>query len=114
MAEREHVISDNIRLLRMKHHYTREEFSEEIGVSTNFLYRIEAGTAGMSLKTLLRILDVLEVDANTLFGTAAGRKEIPDYYEEVVHILSDCNDKETLVIVEMLKHLRLILKVFDI
>ena len=114
MKEREHIISDNIRLLRMKHHYTREEFSEEIGVSTNFLYRIEAGTAGMSLKTLLRILDVLGVDANTLLGTNVRGVDNPDYFEEVIRILSDCNDKETVVIVEVLKHLRLILKILDI
>ncbi len=68
MDKREREISENIRTERLKQHYTQEEFSEEIGISTNFLYCIESGTSSMSLKTLLRIQEALGVDGNALLG----------------------------------------------
>lgn len=109
MDKREREISENIRTERLKQHYTQEEFSEEIGISTNFLYRIEAGTASMSLKTLLRIQEALGVDGNTILGKTE-QSNIPEYFEEILHILSDCNEQETLVLIEILKHLKLTLK----
>lgn len=109
MDKRELKISENIRIERLKQHYTQEEFSEEIGISTNFLYRIEAGTASMSLKTLLRIQEALGVDGNTLLGKAE-LPNTPKYFEEILHILSDCNEQEILVLMESLRHLKITLE----
>lgn len=109
MDKRERKISENIRIERLKQHYTQEEFSEEIGISTNFLYRIEAGTASMSLKTLLRIQEALGIDGNTLLGKSE-LSSTPKYFDEILHILSDCNEQETFVLMEILRYLKITLK----
>lgn len=110
MDKRERIISENIRVKRIKQYYTQEEFSEEIGISTNFLYRIEASTARMSLPTLLRILAVLGVDANTLLGQVGDSYSPPKYLEEILQILLDCEEREIIVILENMKQLKKILR----
>lgn len=106
MDKRQRIISENIRIERMKRHYTQEEFSEEIGISPNFLYRIEAGTSTMSLQTLLRIQEVLGVDGNAILGKAEVELDRPSYMDELLNLLSDCEDKEIALILETIKHLK--------
>ena len=50
-----------IRNLREVNRYTREEFSEIVGISPKFLYEIETGQKGFSADTLYRIAKGLSV-----------------------------------------------------
>lgn len=105
MDRRERIISENIRAARIKHKLTQEEFSEEIGISTNFLYKIEAGTAHMSLQTLLRIQEVLNLDGNVLLGLKeTSGVTVPG--NDLKQILPDCGKKEIESVLKLLDYIK--------
>lgn len=47
---------------------TAEELSAELGVSTSHISQIEQGGRKMSVDLMYRLMDVLNVDANTLLA----------------------------------------------
>lgn len=109
MTRRERIISENIRTARINHKLTQEEFSEEIGISTNFLYKIEAGTARMSLQTLLRIQEVLDLDGNVLLGVTENHSATSDSNKDMTQI-PDLNKEEVISILKFLDYMKAILK----
>lgn len=62
-------VGDNVRLYREKAGYSRERFSELMGVSPRFIADVETGFAGVSLTTLKKMCEVLGVSANRLLWT---------------------------------------------
>ena len=49
--------------------YIREQFAEKLDVSVSYLAEVERGMTGISVKTLMRICDVLDLSADyVLFG----------------------------------------------
>ena len=63
------ILGENIKRERERAGYTQERFSEMIDMTTKNLSSVERGLAGVSLKILRRICDVLKVSADDLlFG----------------------------------------------
>ncbi len=60
------TVGKNIRAYREAYGYTRETFSELIGVSSKFLYDCESGNVGISLSTFKKICEVLGISADRL------------------------------------------------
>lgn len=86
--------------LRIKHcrrmkRLTQEEFAEITDLSPHYVYEIERGSKAMSLPTLGRVLDALDISADyLLYGEdASGRGEPP-------------SDKLSLLIEELPPHRR--------
>ena len=67
-SEKYKVLGLKIAYYRKKAGYTQEVFAEMIGRSTNFLAQVEGtGTVrGISLETLFKIADVLDIPASKL------------------------------------------------
>lgn len=62
-------IGERIRELREIQNFTREGFSEKVGISAKFLYEIEVGKKGFSADTLCRIARALSVSCDyIMFG----------------------------------------------
>lgn len=59
-------VGENIRLYREKAGYSRERFSELMGVSPRFIADVETGFAGVSLTTLKKLCEVLGISADRL------------------------------------------------
>ena len=58
-----------IRTARENAGYTREKFAELLDVSTSYMAEVERGRAGISVKTLIKICNVLGLSADyVLFG----------------------------------------------
>lgn len=69
IPEQNQILGENIKREREKAGYTQERFSEIIDMTPNNLSAVERGVAGVSLKTLRRICEVLKVSADDLlFG----------------------------------------------
>ena len=66
--ERYRVMGLRIAYYRKKAGYTQEAFAEEIGRSLNFLAQVEGSstTRGISLETLFKICDVLNIQPGRL------------------------------------------------
>lgn len=69
-------IGARIRIARESARLTREEFSEQVDISAQFLTDIERGRMGASLETIIKISDVLGVTTDTILRG-------PDLDEEV-------------------------------
>lgn len=69
-------IGARIRMARESARLTREEFSEQVDISAQFLSDIERGRMGASLETIIKICDVLGVTTDTILRG-------PDLDEEV-------------------------------
>lgn len=67
-AEKYKVLGLKIAYYRKKAGYTQESFSEQIGKSVNFLAQVEGTgtTRGISLETLFKIADVLNIPPSKL------------------------------------------------
>lgn len=66
--ERYKVLGLKIAYYRKKAGYTQETFAEKIGISVNFLAQVEGTgtTRGVSLETLFKIADVLNIPPSKL------------------------------------------------
>jgi transcriptional regulator with XRE-family HTH domain len=62
------VIGRTARQARQALGLTQEEVAEKLGVSVEFCSRLERGVALPSLKTFVRLAEVLRVDRDTLLG----------------------------------------------
>ena len=60
-------IGNVIRAKRVLHGYSQEELAEKIGKSTGYIGQIERGETNPSAQTLAKFIEVLGIDANTLF-----------------------------------------------
>lgn len=63
-------IGSRIQRLRKERNMTAEELGVELGVSTSHISQIEQGCRKMSVDLLYRLMDVLNVDANTLLAVS--------------------------------------------
>lgn len=60
------LVGANIKREREKAGYTQDRFSELLGIGSKSLSSVERGVVGVSLTTLLRICDILNISANVL------------------------------------------------
>lgn len=86
-------IGKNIRLHREQAGYTREKFSELIGITPRFLADVETGFVGVSITNLKRICELLGISSDRLLWTID--KSIVGLDERVSHL-----DKEYIDVVE--------------
>lgn len=104
----EQLIGKRIQKLRRSKGYTQQQFSEMIGISTNYLSDVERGKNSMRLGRLAVVIDALDCSADDVFMgaikrgykakdsviTAAIERLSPDKQEIVFSVL-DVSDKST-------------------
>lgn len=61
-------VSKQIRLLRLKKGYTQEHLAEKADLGFNYIYRLENKHLNVTVDTIEKIIDALEVDTNTFFN----------------------------------------------
>lgn len=71
------VMGNAARQARRARKLTQQQVAERLDVSAEFYSRMERGLAFPSLELFLRMLDVLEVRADTLLGLDATRPAAP-------------------------------------
>lgn len=91
-------IGKRIRRVRESNDFTREQFSEKIEITPQFLAELENGTKGMSFDTLSRICRYYASADYILFGressnistpAAQALKKIPEKYSEEVSAIME-------------------------
>ncbi|MGL5434733.1 MAG: helix-turn-helix domain-containing protein [Lachnospiraceae bacterium] len=70
-------VGKRVRRVRESHDFTREQFSEIIDISPQFLAEIENGTKGMSFETLSRICRYYASADYVLFGRQSSELSTP-------------------------------------
>ena len=64
----EQIIGKRIQKIRRAKGYTQQQFSEMIGLSTNYLSDIERGKSSARLDKLVAIINALECSADDVFS----------------------------------------------
>ena len=68
-------VGSTIRFLREQKNWTLEEMSRRLDRSVSHIVQVELGARRISLDTLYRLMDVLDVDANTILLIAETKDE---------------------------------------
>ena len=78
---------NRIRRARELQGYTREQFAEILDVSVSYLAELERGRTGLSVKTLIKVCNVLGLSADyILFGKERSSDEV---MLDMIHQLDD-------------------------
>ncbi|MBU8879229.1 helix-turn-helix domain-containing protein [Bacillus sp. FJAT-29790] len=103
------LVGKNIRELRKMKELTIEGLSEKADFQTSFLAGVERGERNITLETLEKILNGLEVDVKTLFSVQNliadeyySKKEIID---SIVDLLNERNLNESRLIYKITKEI---------
>lgn len=59
-------IAENIRITRLKRHYTQEQLAEKANITQKYLNLIEKKKANPSILIVVSICDALDIDLNSL------------------------------------------------
>jgi len=97
-----------IRAQREQLHMTREEFAEKLGVSSKFCADIEYGVKGMSINTLLRLSNILDLSADYILkgcgsGTGAEDDDSRTIKENIMLPLNACSAPQLRRVEQLLK-----------
>ena len=93
------IIGKRIRRQREYLGYTRESFAEKIDVTPKFCSDIELGVKGMSVQTLCRISDVLNLSVDyILFGKSNNSEN-----ENITQMLQCCPKNKLFYLEEIIK-----------
>lgn len=94
MSNLQEYISKRIRVLRIKEGMTQEMLEEKAELGTNYVYKIENLEPNIKIKTLEKIMKVLDVDIPTFFDVTLKEedrdlvklidnlKELPEYKQK--------------------------------
>lgn len=102
-------IGRRIKLYRKRRGLTQNELAERIGKSTVYISYLEGGVKGLSLETLLDIVNALNLTADALLvGNLHNNRQQAS--EEFKELLSDCSFRERRIILDSAYALKEILR----
>lgn len=101
------AIGRRIRFQREQMHLTREELAEKLEVSAKFCADIEYGMKGMSMTTLNRLSEILNLSTDYILkgngDIRVEKAENHDIIESVVATLNSCNRIQLGRVAQLLK-----------
>ena len=99
------ALAARIKLARKEKGITQSALAELADVSTNTIGKLEINYTTVSLKTILRIANVLDVDINFLVGdTRPTDKQANDLFIE--SLLQDCSEKDKQFLIQVISAMK--------
>ncbi len=95
-----HRLGDKIRTLRKRAGLTQEQLAEAAEVSVNFIGYIERGQRAVSIKTLERIAEALDVTPRNLFEFSEGDID-ESSFEALLNELRNCTRDDLIVLTRL-------------
>lgn len=86
-------IGKRIKIARISKDVSQEKLAESAGISTVHLSNIENGHSRLSIKTLINIINTLEITADDVLAENISSNRRQDLYETSL-LFEDCTDKE--------------------
>lgn len=102
------ICGERIKDARIEKKLTLEKLSEQIGISRNFLWEIEAGRKAPAIQTLYSISKTLNLSVDYIFGTVNDNKWIYSSQEqsirkEIDENINSLDNSELYIINELIK-----------
>ena len=97
-------LGSRIRRRRQELGMSQEKAAEKAGISVNTVSRIEGGQSAMSIEIFIKMVQILDVDANELLGVNNLEKEDAKYRKMLARIrhLRQCEQMVVLQTMETL------------
>lgn len=96
-------IGKNIRKYRKKNSHSQEWLAEKVDVGTTHISHIETGNTKLSLATLIKIANALEVSADEILcDNLTNSKEV--FISEIHLNLDDCSEDELKFICDLVSY----------
>ena len=102
-------IGSRIRAERTKQSISQEALAEKVDVGTTHISHIETGNTIPSLKTLIAIINALNLSADELLRDHI-IKSGHVFDKEIAEVLSDCTDDEKRIIADTVKAIKVSLR----
>ena len=61
------VLGETFKEYRLKNKLTQEKIAEKLGISVKYISRIENGTGGVKVETLVNYMNILGISPNVIF-----------------------------------------------
>jgi transcriptional regulator with XRE-family HTH domain len=105
-------IGQRVRKYRKAYNLSQEQLAEQIGISTTHLSHIETGNTKLSLPVLVKLAKTLNVQTDELlYDTSHSSKSIAK--KEILSILDACSTKETYILLDILKSVKISLDKYN-
>ena len=66
-ADIDKILGDTFKEYRLKSKLTQEKVAERLGISVKYISRIENGTGGVKVETLVNYMNILGISPNIIF-----------------------------------------------
>ena len=93
-------IGKRIKTARIRLDMTQERLAEQVNLSPSHLSNIETGTTKVSLPTIIKLANALQVSVDSLLADSVVQSKAV-FEEDIQTILSDCDDYEIRVIADI-------------
>ena len=70
------VIGEVFKEYRVKNKLTQEKIAEKLGISVKYISRIENGTGGVKVETLVNYMNILGITPNVIFEKLIVNKQL--------------------------------------
>ncbi len=102
-AESQYLIKlgNRIRDRRQEISLSQEKVAEQAGISANTVSRIEGGQSAMSIEIFIKMVQILEVDANELLGETGLVTEEDGQCQKICRIRHLKQNEQTVVLQTM-------------
>ncbi len=91
-------IGNRIRDRRRVLELSQEKVAEKAGISTNTVSRIEGGNSAMSIEIFIKLMQVLDMDANELLGVDIQTSDQKELVSEMVCRIANLKQSEQTVV----------------
>jgi len=99
------MLAERIKLARLGKGYSQAKLAELVGVSANTIGKLEINYTTVSLKTILNIANILEVDINYLVSNSPhNHKQANDLFIE--SMLQDFSDKDKELLIQIISAIK--------
>ncbi len=98
-------LGNRIRDRRMEIRLSQESLAEKAGISVNTVSRIEGGQTAMSVNIFRKIVQALEVDANSLLGEKTPSTEENSRFQDICYRISHLRQCEQKVVLQTMETL---------
>ena len=94
------LIGKRIKIARIKAGYTQEHLAELVDLSPTHLSNVETGSTRVSLQSIINIANALSVSVDELLCDSIIKSD-NQFRSELAEILSDCDEYEIRIIMDV-------------
>lgn len=103
------VLGEVFKKYRIKNKLTQEQIAEKLGISVKYISRIENGTGGVKVETLVNYMNILGISPNVIFEKLIVNDDL-QLQMKLSEMVADLSDQQVRFIISMISSLGLLEK----